>query len=214
MGLRAEYRVGGSRGKERGMLVQSMPNLNATTTLSSRPGLSSRPLLGLRALLCAVSLCTGLLACDKPEEKKDDKKDEPTEADKEVAERLAKKRADREAAEKALVDKAAAIQALAVLPETMPKDLAAACDAAAKAQDEFMMRNFEGEGLAKWNEAKGTQLGLVKSACASAQSIEVPACQANAMNNAPPEYKKDLPELLKACMDKFGGEGGGAPPAQ
>lgn len=183
------------------MLVQSMANLNRTETW--------------RALLCSFLLCTGLAACDKPEEKKDDKKAEPTEADKEVAERLAKKRADREAAEKALVDKAAAIQALAVLPETMPKDLAAACDAAAKAQDEFMMRNFEGEGLAKWNEAKGTQLGLVKTSCAKGQSIEIPACQANAMNNAPPEMKKDLPDLLKACMDKFSTEGGGAaPPAQ
>jgi hypothetical protein len=190
------------------MLVQSMPNLNRTETWSSRP------LIGLRALLCSTLLCTGLVACDKPEEKKDDKKAEPTEAEKEVAERLAKKRADREAAEKALVDKAAAIQALAVLPETMPKDLAAACDAAAQAQDEFMMRNFEGEGLAKWNEAKGTQLGLVKSSCVEGQNIEVPACQTNAMNTAPPEYKKDLPDLLKACMDKFGGGGGGAPPAQ
>lgn len=209
MGLHAEYRVGGSRGKERGMLVQAMLNLNRTEICSSRP------ILGLRALLCSVALCTGLAACDKPEEKKDDKKDEPSEADKEVAARLAKKRADREAAEKALVEKAAAIQALAVLPDPMPKDLAAACDAAATAQDEFMMRNFEGEGLAKWNEAKGTQLGIVKSSCAAAQNIEVPACQANAMNTAPPEFKKDLPDLLKACMDKFGGEGGGAaPPAQ
>jgi hypothetical protein len=209
VGLDAEYLVGGSRGKERGMLVQSMPNLNRSKFWSSRS------VVGLRALLCSVCLCTGLAACDKPEEKKDEKKDEPTEADKEVAERLAKKRAEREAAEKALVEKAAAIQALAVLPDPMPKDLAAACDAAAKAQDEFMMRNFEGEGLAKWNEAKGTQLGMVKTSCAKAQSIEIPACQANAMNNAPPEFKKDLPDILKACMDKFGGEGGGAaPPAQ
>jgi K+-sensing histidine kinase KdpD len=200
--------VGGSRGKEHGMLVQSMLNLNRTETWCSRP------ISGLRALLCAALLCTGLTACVKTEEKKDEKKDEPTEADKEVAERLAKKRADREAAEKALVDKAAAIQALAVLPEAMPKNLAAACDAAAQAQDEFMMRNFEGEGLAKWNEAKGTQLGMVKSACVESQSIEIPACQTNAMNNAPADFKKDLPEILKACIDKFGGEAGAAPPAQ
>lgn len=187
-----------------------MLNLNRTNTLALRP------LTGLRALLCSALLCAGLLACDKPEEKKGDKKDEPTEADKEVADRVAKKRADREAAEKALVDKAAAIQALAVLPEKMPKDLKVACDEAAAAQDAFMTRNFEGEGLQKWNEAKGTQLGMVKASCAKAQSIEVPACQTNAMNNAPPEFKKDLPELLKACIDKFSVEGGGAaaPPAQ
>jgi hypothetical protein len=190
---------------------QSMPNLNRTNTWALRP------LTGLRALLCSALLCAGLTACDKPEEKKDDKKDEPSESDKIAAERVAKKRADRAAAEQALVDKAAAIQALALLPEKMPKDLKVACDEAAAAQDAFMMRNFEGEGLAKWNEAKGTQLGMVKSSCVEAQSIEVPACQANAMNTAPPEFKKDLPELLKACIDKFGGEGGGAaapPPAQ
>jgi hypothetical protein len=162
--------------------------------------------------LYSLVLCAGLSACDKPEEKKDEKKDEQSEEDKLVAERVAKKRAEREAAEKAAADKVAAIQALAVLPEKMPKDLKAACEAAAVAQDDFMTRNFEGEGLAKWNEAKGTQLGMVKTNCAKAQSIEIPACQANAMNNAPPDFKKDLPDLLKACIDKFSTEGGAAAP--
>jgi hypothetical protein len=185
---------------------ESMLNLKRTESCCLRPT------AGLRALLCSTLLCAGLLACDKPEETTGEKKAEPTEADKEVADRVAKKRAEREAAEKAAADKVIAIQALAVLPEKMPKDLKAACEAAATAQDEFMMRNFEGEGLAKWNEAKGTQLGMVKTSCAKAQSIEIPACQANAMNNAPADFKKDLPELLKACIDKFGGEGGGAAP--
>src|SRR5690349_14903540 len=144
-----------------------------------------------KTLLCSALLCLGLWACDKPEDK---------------------------AEEQAAADKLALIQTLIVLPEKMPKDLKQACNDVATAQDEFMMRNFEGEALEKWNAAKGTQLGMVKNNCAKAQSMEVPACQIHAMNSAPPELKKDLPELLKGCIDKFGPGGSaaaaGAPPAQ
>lgn len=157
-----------------------------------------------KLLLSSLLLCTLVVACDKAEEKKAETKDEPSAADKEVEERLAKKRAEREAAEKAAAEKVEAIKALAALPEEMPKNLEAACDGVAAAQDEFMKRNFDGEGLAKWEEAKGTQMGMLKTGCVKAQSIEIAACQINAMNNAPPEFKKDLPDLLSACMDKFG----------
>jgi hypothetical protein len=157
-------------------------------------------------LLSALVVCALAGACDKAEEKKaDDKKAEPTAADKEVEERLAKKRAEREAAEKAAAEKVEAIKALAVLPEKMPKDLEEACNAVATAQDEFMKRNFDGEGLAKWEQAKGTQMGMLKTGCIKAQSLELAACQTNAMNNAPADFKKDLPDILSACMEKFGG---------
>lgn len=170
-----------------------------------------------KTLLCSVLLCLGLVACEKPEDKAEKKVDEPTEEDKAVAERLAKKRAEREAAEKAEADKKAMIQSLLVLPEKMPKDLKAACKDVAAAQDEFMKRHFEGDALAKWEAAKGTQLGMVQANCAKGQNIEVPACQTHAMNTAPPELKKDLPELLKGCIDKFSPDAAaaaGAPPAQ
>jgi hypothetical protein len=163
-------------------------------------------------LLCVgMLLCVGPTACDKPDDKAEKKVEEPTEADKEVAARLAKKRADRDAAEKALADKAVQVQSLIVLPEKMPKDLKQACDEVTTAQDEFMKRNFDGEAIAKWDAAKETQLALVKTSCAKAQSIEIPACQTHAMNSAPPELKKELPELLKGCIDKFSAEGGGGP---
>ena len=166
--------------------------------------------------LCSVFLCLGLTACDKPEDKSEKKVEEPSEEDKVVAERLAKKRAEREAAEKAEADKLVLIQSLIVLPEKMPKNLKVACEEVATAQDEFMKRHFEGDALAKWEAAKGTQLGMVKASCAKMQSVEVPACQTNAMNTAPPELKKNLPELLKGCIDKFAAGAGGeaAPPAQ
>jgi hypothetical protein len=168
-----------------------------------------------KLILSSFLLCALLPACDKKEEKKEDKKEEKTEADKEVEERLAKKRAERAAAEEAAKKEQEDILALATLPEEMPKDLEAACDAAATAQDEFMKKHYEGEALAKWEGAKSSQLQMMKATCAKAQSIEIPACQANAMNNAPAELKKKLPDLLKACIDKFGGAGdAAAPPAQ
>lgn len=166
------------------------------------------------AFLCTALLCLVIFACDKPEAASEKKVEEPSEEDKAVAERLAKKRAEREAAEKAEADKRALIQSLIVLPEKMPKNLEQACEQVATAQDEFMKRHFEGEAIEKWEAAKGTQLGMVKVNCSKAQSIEIPACQIHAMNSAPPELAKSLPELLKGCIDKFGSGGGEAPPAQ
>jgi hypothetical protein len=135
---------------------------------------------------------------------------------KEQEDALAKRKAEREAKEQAEKDAAEAlakqIDDLAVLPEDMPKDLQKACDARAQAEDDFMSKHFEGAALEKWNSAKGTQLGFAKQSCMKVAKIEIPACQINALNNAPAELKKSLPDLLKRCIDKFGGEGAGAPP--
>ena len=171
-----------------------------------------------KLILSSFLLCALLPACDKKEEKKDDKKEEKSDVDQKTEERLAKKRAEREAAAKAVEDKANAIKALAVLPAEMPKDLEAACDGVAAAQDAFMQKHYEGEGLQRWEEAKGTQMGMLKTGCIKAGSIEIAACQAAAMGAAPGEYKKDLPDILAACIDTFGagagGEGAAAPPAE
>lgn len=166
-----------------------------------------------KLLLSALLMCAWLPACDKAEEKKEDKADEKSDADKELEERLAKKRAAREAEAKALEDKANAIKALAELPAEMPKDLEAACNGVATAQDEFMKKHYDGEGLQRWEEAKGTQMGMLKTGCIKAQSIEIAACQANAMANAPGDFKKDLPDILAACIEKFSAGAGDAPAA-
>lgn len=157
-----------------------------------------------KVILSLVLLC----ACDKQEAAKQDDKaaEEKSAEDKALEERLAAKRAAREAEAKAAEDKVNAIKALAVLPETMPKDLKAACKGVAQAQDEFMQKHYEGEGLQRWNEAKGTQMGMLETGCIKSGNLEVAACQINAMNSAPAEFKKDLPDVLKACIDKFGGE--------
>jgi hypothetical protein len=164
-----------------------------------------------KMILSSVLLCAWVPACDKEDAKKDDKATpEKSEEDKQLEARLAAKKAEREAEAKAAEDKVNAIKALAVLPETMPKDLAAACDGVAEAQDQFMQKHYDGEGLQRWNEAKGTQMGMLKTGCVKSGSMEIAACQINAMNNAPAEFKKDLPDVLKACIDTFGAE---APPA-
>ena len=87
----------------------------------------------------------------------------------------------------------------------------------AKAEDDFMHKHYEGDVVTKWDAAKGTQLGFAKQSCIKVGKIEIPACQTNAMNNAPTEMKKNLPDLLKRCIDKFSGGGeqiaaGGPPP--
>lgn len=169
-----------------------------------------------KLFLVTILACGLLPACDKGGDKKDDnKEEEKSDLDKQVEENLRKKQEARDAEAKAAEEKAQAIKDLATLPEEMPKDLTAACEARAAAEDDFMTRNFEGEALTKWEGAKATQLGMVKTNCAKAQNLEVAACQANALNNAPKELAKNLPDLLQACGDKFaeGAAGAAAPPA-
>jgi membrane protein involved in colicin uptake len=173
-------------------------------------------------VLSLVVLSFATAACDSgptPSELEAKKKAE--EENKAQEDALAKRKADREAKVKAEEDAAAALAAqidgLATLPAEMPKKLADACAARAQAEDDFMSKHFTGDALAKWNEAKGTQLGFAKQNCEKVGKIEIPACQIEALNNAPEELRKNLPDLLKRCIDKYkdGGEAvaAGGPPA-
>ena len=162
--------------------------------------------------LLASALLLPALACDKAEEKKEDKAPEKTDEEKLAEERVAKKRAEREAKEKADKEaaeaKAKTLDEICVLPDPkeMPKNLEKACKAVAQANDDFMNRLYEGDAVTRWNEAKGTQLPMTEGQCTTTGSIEVAACQVNALNQAPSELRKKLPDLLKACMEKFGGD--------
>lgn len=165
----------------------------------------------LAAALVALALALPAAACGPsgPSEAEIAAQKKREDAKKAEEESLARRKAEREAAQKKKDDEAAAeaaaIDALAILPETLPKKLDKACDERAKAEDEFMLKHYEGEVLDKWNAAKTTQLGFAKQGCIKAGSIEVAACQVTAMRSAPVELKKKLPELLKRCIDKFGG---------
>lgn len=172
----------------------------------------------LRPLAACLTFALLSAACGpsgpSPEEVAAKKAAEDKKKEKEDA--LAKRKADREAEAKAKKDaeeaELAAIAALAVLPAEMPKKLEKICDARAQAEDDFMAKHYEGEALEKWNAAKSSQLAFAKTDCVKVGNLEVPACQVEAMTNAPSEMRKKLPDLLKACMDKFGA-GAAAPPA-
>jgi len=148
-------------------------------------------------------------ACDNSEAEAKAAADAKAKADEKKAddEALAKRKADREAKKKAKEDaeaaKAKAIDDLCVLPEEMPKKLDKACEDASKAQDEFMMKHYDGEALKKWNGAKSTQLQMATAQCNKAGSIEAAACQIHALSTAPVEQKKALPDLLRRCLEKF-----------
>lgn len=124
-----------------------------------------------------------------------------------VDDAVARRRAEREAKEQAVKDaeekKLQQIKDLAALPEKLPKKLDKACDEVAAAQDAFMQKWFPDQA-SQWASGKGTQLGLTKKTCVSGGSIEVAACQAKALTDAPEELRKEIPALFSSCIDKFG----------
>lgn len=161
------------------------------------------------ALLCALTF--GLAACDSepegPTEAEKAAAEKKAKEDKELEERIAARKAKEAEAEKAREDaekaKAEAVDKLTVLPEKMPKNLDKACKEVAAANDRFMTRLYTGEAVEKWNQAKGTQLAMTSAQCNKFGSLEAAACQINAMDNATEAEKKALPDLLRACNEKF-----------
>lgn len=164
--------------------------------------------------ILSIALCLGfaLPACDSGDDEAAKALLAAAEAKKKAEEEaMAKRKAEREAkqaAEKqAEEEKKALVASVAVLPEKLPKKLDAACEDASKAQDEFMLKFHmtTPEKKAKWDEAKATQLGMAKKTCMGT-NIEVAACQANAMRNASEQISKELPAILRTCIEKFSGD--------
>jgi hypothetical protein len=170
-----------------------------------------------RSILATTMLC---LACGgggktaaqaaadaKKEEKKVDAKMEAAIA-KRKAEREAKEKEAKEAEEKIK----AAIDAAAVLPEKLPKNVEAGCKEVANAHDRFMKRLYDGTALEKWNSGvKDTQMAMTTVQCSQADSVKVAGCQINALDTAGPELKKKLPELFRTCISKYAKKGGVPP---
>jgi hypothetical protein len=117
---------------------------------------------------------------------------------------VAKRKADREAkaaaAKQAEADAAKKIDEIAVLPAKLPKKLDKACEEVNAAFDGFMKR--ASSDASSWDTKKGTQLGMMKKTCMGA-TIEVAACQANALAVATPELLKEIPQILGKCIEKF-----------
>lgn len=96
----------------------------------------------------------------------------------------------------------------AQLPEPMPADLGAACEAVMNAYDEFMKRGKENDVLA-WHDGRRKKLGERRSACAAQGSLQVAACQSRALLSEPPTLadveRTEAARLIMArCADKFG----------
>lgn len=166
---------------------------------------SAKRVLG-SPLLCMAVACGG--GTPPAEAKKTEEvKVEPKKTDDEDA-GVAKRRLDREAkaaaAKKAEEDAAKKIDEITVLPAKLPKKLDKACDEVNTAFDGFMKR--ASSDTTSWDSKKGTQLGMMKKTCMEA-TVEVAACQANALTNATPELLKEIPTILGKCIEKFSKKG-------
>lgn len=158
-----------------------------------------------------VSLGLAVAACDssKPDPtlaKAEDKKGDEVDFDKRMADRKAKREADEKVKAEADAAKKAAIAALCVLPDKkkIEKDQKKACAAVGVAHDKFMQKHFTGDVLDKWNAAKGTAMPMTVAQCTKSVSVEVAACQVNALETAPAELKDEVSALLRGCIEKFG----------
>lgn len=119
-------------------------------------------------------------------------------------ERVAKA-AEKKAAE-ARLD--AELEAIAVLPDTMPPDLAAACDAVVTSYDDFMKRGRESD-VDAWHQHRRAKLGERRQTCGAQGSLTVAACQSRALTGDPPsladvERTEAALLVMQRCADKFG----------
>lgn len=121
---------------------------------------------------------------------------------------IAKRRNDRLAKEKAEKDaeaaRVAAIDALAVLPAKLPKDLGKACEAVADAQLKFFERMYDGAKFEKIKAAQGTQRPSTISGCTGVGSLEAAACQVAAFDAATdPTLGSSVSDIMRVCNEKF-----------
>ena len=121
-----------------------------------------------------------------------------------VAERKAKREADEAALAEAKSKVAAELERLTVLPDKLPKDPVAACEAVGKAHDEFVKRTGDAKAIAAWDAGrKDKALPMTIVHCAQADSVKTAACQKNALDGAGPELKDETKAIMQKCIDKF-----------
>jgi hypothetical protein len=157
----------------------------------------------MRSLPMILVLSSLVLACDAKDEPAADAKNEP------AAE--ASKKADEPAkpAEPPPPDPAAElaakIDALAVIPAELPKDVAAACDEMVAQLDQINQAKLSGDDLTKWNTGgKEGVLAPAKAMCVKRGSIAEAACAAQGMKAGGVEIEPHIGELMQACAKKAG----------
>jgi colicin import membrane protein len=129
-----------------------------------------------------------------------------------VAARKAKREADEKAKADAQAKLAAEFERLCVLPDKLPRDPVAACEAVGKAHDAFIRRVSDPAAVTAW-EAGGSEKAIPMTVvrCTQSDSIKAAACQKNALDGAGPELKDEVGKLMQLCIDKFAAKG--QPPA-
>lgn len=172
------------------------------------PRLARTPLALLVSTALLVACGGGDTKTGAPAEAKAQEPPKPAE-DEGVAKRRAEREAKKKAEDEAAAAKKAAIEALAVLPPKLPKDIKKACEGVADAQLEFFKRVFEGPELEKLQAAQGTQRPMTVSSCTKLGSVEVAACQSHALSQAKVELKSEVSEIMRVCIEKFGKPAGG-----
>ena len=163
----------------------------------------------LRVSVVAMSL--GLVvACDSGGSAPVETKKAPAEEelDAETKARIAERKAKREAEAKAKADAEAKlgseIERVCVVPDKIEKDFVKACDGVGKAHDEYIRRSGDADAISAW-DGGGSERAIPMTVvqCTQADSVEVAACQKNALDNLGPEMKDHLKKFLQACIDKY-----------
>jgi hypothetical protein len=103
---------------------------------------------------------------------------------------------------------AAGVQAAAVMPQTLPKDLASACDQATAALDEYMKGLDDTREVAQWWEGHRKRLATKKGRCLKIGSVAVAACEAAGLSAAPAEVRgagsAGAEAILARCVELGG----------
>lgn len=156
--------------------------------------------------LRAVLVVSILGACDggaassaAPPQKSEPTKAASPDAEARKQERERKQKEEEEA--KAALD--AKLEELAKLPEEFPKKIDKACAEMVKAYDGYMRKVLQGDMLTKWETGGNEmQIAVFKRECMKF-TPEVAACQKHAFEHATPDLKRQIPDFMRLCKEKF-----------
>ena len=153
-------------------------------------------------------------ACDskeQPNPQADQKAAEEAEMAKRIEERRLEREAKAAAEKKAAEETKATIESLCVVPEDAkkPKNVEAACKAAADAQIEFLKRQYaeEPDKLAGVEKNAALQKANLMKMCTS---TDVALGLENAFENAPMGYGSSMNDIIATCMQQLGRPSAGA----
>ncbi len=154
--------------------------------------------------LC-LSACGGATPDKKPQPADAARDPEPSAEDQAViAARKARREAEKKAQDELEGKIAAELERLTVLPEKLPKDPVAACEAVGAAHDAYVRRTGDAAAIAAWDGGgKERSIPMTVVQCTQADSLKAAACQKHALDGAGPELKDQTKKLLQTCIDKF-----------